>query len=65
MHLITRAMLLLVMAFVVSTSASGQQLRIGYVDMKQVLDSAPQVLAGRDVLDQEFRPRNDAIEPRL
>ena len=62
MYLITRAMLLLVMAFVVSTSASGQQLRIGYVDMKQVLDSAPQVLAGRDVLDQEFRPRNDAIE---
>lgn len=62
MHLITRAMLLLVMALVVSTTASGQQLRIGYVDMKQVLDSAPQVLAGRDVLDQEFRPRNDAIE---
>lgn len=30
--------------------------------MKQVLDSAPQVLAGRARLDQEFRARNDAIE---
>jgi len=37
-------------------------LRIGYVDMKEVLDNAPQVLAGRAKLDQEFRARNDAIE---
>jgi outer membrane protein len=37
-------------------------LRIGYVDMKQVLDNAPQVLAGRAKLDQEFRSRNDTIE---
>jgi outer membrane protein len=43
-------------------SAEAQQLRIGYVDMKQVLDNAPQVLAGRARLDQEFRARNDAIE---
>ena len=43
-------------------SVEAQQLRIGYVDMKQVLDSAPQVLAGRARLDQEFRARNDAIE---
>jgi len=42
--------------------ATAQQLRVGYVDMKRVLDSAPQVLAGRDQLDLEFRPRNDAIE---
>ncbi|HSM69612.1 MAG TPA: OmpH family outer membrane protein [Xanthomonadales bacterium] len=39
-----------------------QQLRIGYVNMKEVLDNAPQVIAGRELLDQEFRPRNDAIE---
>jgi outer membrane protein len=39
-----------------------QDLRIGYVDMKQVLDNAPQVIAGRIKLDQEFRDRNDAIE---
>jgi len=37
-------------------------LRIGYVDMKEVLDNAPQVLAGRAKLDQEFRARNDSIE---
>jgi outer membrane protein len=43
-------------------TAEAQQLRIGYVDMKQVLDNAPQVLAGRARLDQEFRARNDAIE---
>jgi len=47
---------------VVAMPATAQQLRVGYVDMKRVLDSAPQVLAGRDQLDLEFRPRNDAIE---
>ena len=55
-------MLLLVTIGLASIPASAQQLRIGYVDMKQVLDNAPQVLAGREILDQEFRPRNDAIE---
>jgi outer membrane protein len=43
-------------------SAQGQALRIGYVDMKQLLDRAPQVLAGREQLDLEFRSRNEAIE---
>jgi outer membrane protein len=43
-------------------SAYAQDLRIGYVDMKQVLDNAPQVLSGRTKLDREFRDRNDAIE---
>jgi len=42
--------------------AIAQQLRVGYVDMKQVLDNAPQVLAGREKLDLEFRPRNETIE---
>ncbi|NND55614.1 MAG: OmpH family outer membrane protein [Xanthomonadales bacterium] len=37
-------------------------MRIGYVDMKAVLDNAPQVVAGRAKLDQEFRARNDSIE---
>jgi outer membrane protein len=45
-----------------SVAANAQQLRIGYVDMKEVLDNAPQVIAGRTKLDQEFRSRNDAIE---
>ena len=45
-----------------SAGVQAQDLRIGYVDMKQVLDNAPQVVAGRIKLDQEFRDRNDAIE---
>jgi len=47
---------------VVAVPVTAQQLSVGYVDMKRVLDSAPQVLAGRDQLDLEFRPRNEAIE---
>ena len=46
----------------VAGPATAQQLRVGYVDMKQVLDNAPQVLAGREKLDLEFRPRNETIE---
>ena len=46
----------------VAAPATAQQLRVGYVDMKQVLDNAPQVLAGREKLDLEFRPRNETIE---
>ncbi len=45
-----------------ATTAHAQSLRIGYVNMKEVLDNAPQVIAGREQLDLEFRPRNDAIE---
>src|SRR5210317_2002696 len=54
--------LLLMLFMLVATPAIAQQLRIGYVDMKQVLDNAPQVLAGREKLDLEFRPRNETIE---
>lgn len=45
-----------------TVAAHAQQLRVGYVDMKAVLDNAPQVVAGREKLDLEFRSRNDAIE---
>ena len=54
--------ILLLLLMVVATPATAQQLRVGYVDMKQVLDNAPQVLAGREKLDLEFRPRNETIE---
>jgi len=53
---------LLMLMMVVAAPATAQQLRVGYVDMKQVLDNAPQVLAGREKLDFEFRPRNETIE---
>jgi outer membrane protein len=57
-----RTICVLLLGFALCVSAEAQQLRIGYVDMKEVLDKAPQVLAGRAKLDQEFRARNDAIE---
>jgi len=58
-----RFLSLLLLFFVfVAGPATAQQLRVGYVDMKQVLDNAPQVLAGREKLDLEFRPRNETIE---
>jgi outer membrane protein len=58
-----RLLHLMLMLFVFAAGpAAAQQLRIGYVDMKQVLDNAPQVLAGREKLDLEFRPRNETIE---
>ncbi len=54
--------ILLMLLMGVASTATAQQLRVGYVDMKQVLDNAPQVLAGREKLDLEFRPRNETIE---
>jgi len=57
-----RTICVLLFCLTFSVTADAQQLRIGYVDMKQVLDNAPQVVAGRAKLDQEFRARNDSIE---
>jgi len=54
--------LLLMLFACVAGPATAQSVRIGYVDMKRVLDNAPQVLAGREKLDLEFRPRNETIE---
>lgn len=42
-------------------SASAQDLRIGYVDMKRLFDSAPQVVNAREALDREFSPRNESL----
>lgn len=47
---------------VLVSSAWAQSVHVGYVDMKRVLDNAPQVLAGKQALDQEFRSRSEAIE---
>ena len=54
--------IVLMICMVVASQATAQSLRVGYVDMKRVLDNAPQVVAGREQLDLEFRPRNEAIE---
>lgn len=54
--------LTLLLALMLAGPALGQaDVRIGYVDMKRLLDNAPQVLAGRAELDVEFRPRNEAL----
>jgi len=50
-------LLLMLMAW----TAMAQDIRIGYVDMKRLLDNAPQVIAGRAELDIEFRPINDEL----
>jgi outer membrane protein len=57
-----RTICVVLLGLALSVTVNAQELRIGYVDMKQVLDNAPQVVAGRAKLDQEFRARNDAIE---
>ena len=42
--------------------ASAQGGKLGYVDMKRLLDSAPQVQAGRDRLQREFAARDAALK---
>jgi outer membrane protein len=60
---ILAALLLTVFAF---TGTAGAQApapaRIGYVDMKRLLDNAPQVVAGRRMLEGEFSARDAALK---
>jgi|SRR5699024_4219771 len=48
-------------AVLVSAAALGQDLRIGYVDMKRLFEFAPQVVDAREGLDREFSPRNESL----
>ena len=41
--------------------AMAESVRIGYVDMKKLFDTMPQLVSAREELDQEFRPRNEAL----
>ena len=57
--------LVLAFAFALSGYAIAQAptaTRIGYVDMKRLLDNAPQVVAGRQKLEREFAPRDAALK---
>ena len=36
--------------------------KVGYVDMKRLLDNAPQVVAGREKLSKEFAPRDASLK---
>lgn len=38
-----------------------EELRIGFVDMVRLFDNAPQLIAAREALDEEFRPRYDTL----
>ncbi len=55
------SLILGLMLLVTGSLAADGGTRIGYVDMKRLFDSAPQVVAVRESLDQEFRPRNEAL----
>ena len=57
MRYCVRTICVVFLGLALASSAWSQSLRVGYVDMKRVLDNAPQVLAGRQQLDQEFRER--------
>jgi outer membrane protein len=57
--------LVLASALALGTHASAQTppaARVGYVDMKRLLDNAPQVIAGRQKLEREFAPRDAALK---
>ena len=54
-------LLLLTLTMLLAGAVCAQEVRIGYVDMKRLLDNAPQVLAGREALDLEFRPLNNQL----
>lgn len=56
------------LVLVVGAESVNAETRIGYVDMKRLLDEAPQVDVGRAKLSREFENRNDglrAMEDRL
>ena len=59
---INKSILLLMTLSLLAGGAQAQQTKIGYVDWKRLVESAPQIQIARDKLDAEFRPRNEAIE---
>ncbi len=52
---------LAMLALLAGGAAAADGMQIGYVDMKRLFDTAPQVVAAREALDGEFRPRNEAL----
>ncbi|PIV32901.1 MAG: hypothetical protein COS34_10630 [Lysobacterales bacterium CG02_land_8_20_14_3_00_62_12] len=46
----------------VTSRALAEGTRIGYVDMKRLLDNAPQVIDGRARLESEFRARDQLLK---
>ncbi|MBK7146200.1 MAG: hypothetical protein IPH76_13720 [Xanthomonadales bacterium] len=48
--------------FACATAVAAQAARIGYVDMKRLIDSAPQVIESRRKLEAEFRQRDATLQ---
>jgi outer membrane protein len=57
-----RALLSCLLAVVLAHAAHAQSTRIAYVDMKRLLDNAPQVIAGRAQLAREFAARDAELK---
>jgi outer membrane protein len=53
---------LLLAAAALPTPASAQAIKIGYIDLKRVLDEAPQMVESRAKLEREFSSRDGAIK---
>ncbi|MFW5815714.1 MAG: OmpH family outer membrane protein [Wenzhouxiangella sp.] len=58
---LAQVLLLLVAAALAASACAEEPIRIGYVDMKRLFETAPQVVAARESLDDEFRPRNESL----
>lgn len=56
-----RTLAIPLLSLIAGVALAADGIRIGYVDTQRLLDNAPQMQAGREALDREFRPRNDAI----
>ncbi len=56
-----RALLLIPALMAAITAMAADATRVGYVDMKRLLDNAPQVVAGREALQKEFAPRDASL----
>ena len=61
MTLISSTLLAALLAIASLPALAQSATRIGYVDMKRLLDNAPQVVAGRQKLDREFSPRDSEL----
>ncbi|MDZ4811447.1 MAG: OmpH family outer membrane protein [Pseudomonadota bacterium] len=53
---------LMLLALLLPLAAWSQTQKIGYVDMKRLLDNAPQVAAGRQRIEAEFRDRDQLLQ---
>ena len=53
---------LMLLGLLLPVAGFGQTQKIGYVDMKRLLDNAPQVAAGRERIEAEFKSRDQLLK---